>query len=345
MLFGNGHNKGPQSKQHSGRGPLGPQTQTTGPEARPPQQMQLDVAPPPGPVFDVGVADFEEKVLRASMEVPVIVDFWAPWCGPCKQLGPVLEAAVVAAGGKVLMAKVNLDECPELAQALRIQSVPTVYAFAQGQPVDGFSGVQPESQIRQFVQKLIEMARQMQPDALDIPETLKAAALALSEDRIDEAEYLYGQIIRQAPDNADAYAGMIRTMIAAGAAEQARALCDQVPGDIRKHSAFQAAMTALDLAGDGHKHSGADDKKTQALRKKVAASPDDHDARIELAGTLFSAGEKDAAIDALLESIRIDREWNDGAARQKLLKFFEALGPADPLTITGRRKLSRLLFS
>lgn len=308
-----------------------------GEQGLPPEQSQQ--VSPQDIIFDVSAQDFEQRVMAASMQVPVIVDFWAPWCGPCKQLMPVLEKVVMAAGGQVLMAKVNLDDNPELAQALRVQSVPMVFGFFQGQPIDAFSGVQPESKIREFVGKLVAAAKGAQPDALDIDAALKGAAQALNENDVSTAHAIYSQILQQDALNVAAYVGLVRCFIAAGQIDQAVAMVDNAPEEISKASVFVQARSALELAQI------VPDSSLDEIRAKITADKDNHQARIDLAQGLFAAGEKEAATDALLESITIDREWNDGAARKELLKLFEAIGNADPLTLAARRKLSSILFS
>ncbi len=290
-------------------------------------------------IFDASTMDFEQSVMAASMQVPVIVDFWAPWCGPCKQLMPILEKAVMAAQGKVLLAKVNLDDNPELAQALRVQSVPTVFAFFQGQPVDAFMGVQPESKIREFILKLIAMANGAQPDALDIPEALKGAALALSDGDLQSAQGIYAQILRQDPINAEAYVGMVRCFIEAGQVEQAQGLVENAPQEISKAPIFEQAKAALALA------LAPKGGRIEEMEAKIAKDPKDHAARVDLAYALYAAGKKEEACDALLESIRIDRNWNEGAAKTELLTLFSAMGNGDPVTVAARRKLSSILFS
>ncbi|MBL4804394.1 MAG: co-chaperone YbbN [Alphaproteobacteria bacterium] len=294
---------------------------------------------PEGYIYEVNTNDFEAKVMSASMETPVIVDFWAPWCGPCKQLMPVLEKTVMAAKGEVILAKVNLDENPELAQALRVQSVPTVFAFYGGRPVDAFQGMQPESTIQAFIDKLVQAARANKPEAIDIPETLKAAAEALANKDLQMAQGLYMQILQQDENNAPAYAGLIRTFIAAGVLDQAQSMLENAPERIAGSSELDAVKTALEMAKN------AETIDIQSLEQAVEKNPEDHQALIDLAEGQFTVGQKEEAIETVLKSIEINRNWNEDAARKTLLKFFEALGHGDPLTIEGRKKLSSILFS
>lgn len=309
-----------------------PQNPPSAPQAAP-ANANADV------IFDVTSAEFEAKVLHASLQKPVIVDFWAPWCGPCKQLMPVLEKAVAELGGAVLLAKVNIDENADLAQALRIQSVPTVYAFLGGRPVDAFQGAQPESQIKNFLHKIVQAAKQMAPDALDIPAALKGAAEALAAGDLMTAQNIYVQVLGQDERNAQAYVGLVRVFIAAGELEQAQGMVDNAPDEIVKNPAFAEAKTALELALA--KPSG----NTAGFEAALAKNPDDHQARFDLANTLFAEGQKERAMEELLTIIGKNRLWNEEAARKQLLKFFEGLGGADPLVIEARRKLSSLLFS
>ncbi len=292
-------------------------------------------------IIDVGVADFEDRVLKASMTKPVIVDFWAPWCGPCKQLMPVLETEINAAGGDVILAKVNIDENPELAQALRIQSVPTVMAFFQAQPVTGFTGARPQSDIKNLIGQLVKLARSAMPDALDIPKALQEAATFLATGQVMEAQELYMHVLAQDEINAPAYVGLVRCLIEADAVDQADEMVLNAPDDIAKSPDFAAAKTALTLA----KGAGEARKKLKPLMDSVEKSPENYQARFDLAGAQFAAGERAQAIENLLYILQKDRGWNDEAARKELLKFFEAMGFADPLSIDGRKKLSRILFS
>lgn len=292
-------------------------------------------------VFDVNRDNFEDNVLNASMEKPVVLDFWAPWCGPCRQLMPILETAIAQAGGNVILAKVNIDENPELAQAFRVQSVPTVLALFKGQPVTGFQGGQTESQVRTFISELLKLYREDQPGALNIDETLTQANELLEQGDLAQAQQLYGQILQQEPEQAAAYAGVVRIFVMAEHIEQARQWADNAPESVTKDSAFQSALTALEIAEKG----ASNNADLTALLEQSQANPDSHDARFTLAEALFAAGQKEESIEQLLEIIKRDRDWNDKAANAELLKYFEALGPSDPLTIQGRKKLSRILFS
>jgi len=301
--------------------------------------LENETPQPANIIFDATTADFETTVMRASLEKPIIVDFWAPWCGPCKQLMPMLEKAVTAAGGEVLLAKVNLDENPELAQALRVQSVPTVYGFLGGQPVDAFQGMVPESQIKAFIDKLIQASRAGKPGAIDIDEALTTASEALAAKDLSTANSLYMQVLEQDEKNAKAFAGLIRVFLANDEVEQAAQLVENAPEDIAKDPAFAEVKTAVALAQNAPAAG-----ELEALQK-AASKTDDHQAQIDLAEAQFAGGSQEQAIDTLIASIKADAEWNDAAARKTLLKFFEALGHSDPLSVQGRKKLRNILFS
>lgn len=290
-------------------------------------------------IFDCGEMEFEQLILKASVERPIIVQFWSPRSAQCLQLTPLLETAVTAAGGEVSLAKINLDENQQLGQMLRVQSLPAVFAFFGGRPVDAFQGVLPEGQIKAFIAKLITAARNAKPDAIDIPEGLKAAETALAAGELDTAQATYAQILEQDESNVRAFVGLVRTMIAGGQTEYAAAMVENAPEEITKQSMFAEAKTALELAQN------APTGESASLLAAVKKSPDDHQARYDLALAQFSEGAKEDALNNLLHIIEADREWNDEAARIQLLKFFEALGHGDPLTMAARRTLSSILFS
>ena len=285
---------------------------------------------------DATTQSFAADVIEASQQTPVIVDFWAPWCGPCKQLAPILEKTVRDAGGKVALVKINIDENPEIAQQLRIQSIPAVFAFDKGQPVDGFMGAQPESQIKRFVERLVGP---MGPSPLE--QALEQAKDALDAGDFATASNIYGQILRQVPGEAAAIAGLVRCLVGAGDLQEARELVDGLDDETLKNADVESAVSALALA----EQAGEADGDTAELQARLAQDPGDHQTRFDLAMAYHGAGRNEQAIDELIEIIRRDREWNDEAARQQLLKLFEALGHADPLTVAGRRKLSSILFS
>ncbi len=296
------------------------------------------------PVKNATTQTFMADVVDASHDQPVIVDFWAPWCGPCKQLGPVLEKAVREARGAVRMVKVNIDENPEIAQQMRIQSIPVVYAFAQGRPVDGFVGAVPESQVKQFVKRLIQSAGGAAPES-PVDQALDQAKRLMDAGDMATAGGLLAQVLQHDPQNGVARARLARCLVAGGDAKRARQTLDAIAPDKLKDPAVAneagAARAALELAEGAGKARGS----IEQLKEKLAGDPNDHQARIDLALALYAAGNGDAAVDELIESIRRNRAWNEEAARKQLLKLFEAFGHADPRTAAGRRKLSSVLFS
>ena len=279
---------------------------------------------------------FVTDVIEASAKVPVIVDFWAPWCGPCKTLGPMLEKLVKRAGGLVKMVKINVDENQSLAAQLRVQSVPTVFAFKDGRPVDAFAGALPESQIQTFISKLIGDA---QPP---LEAALEQAGNALKAGDAVAAEDLYTTVLSQDPTYIPAFAGIIRSIAAQGDFARAREMLGNLDAKTLAHSEVQQAVSALDLAEEG---AGKDQTDTQELEAAVDKNPKDPAARFALAQALFSAGQHEGAIDQLLELVRLDRTWNDEAGRKQLIKIFDTLGPTDPLTVDARKRLSAILFS
>jgi putative thioredoxin len=292
-------------------------------------------------IFDVDTASFEARVLKESTVRPVLVDFWAPWCGPCKQLGPALEQAVAVQGGKIALAKVNVDENPELAQAFRVQSIPMVVAMYQGQPVSGFAGARPKADIDNLISQLVALAAQNAPQALDVSAVLQDAAQRLGAGDLAGAQECYAAVLAQDDKNTEAYIGLVRVQIAAGQVEQAAQLVAGAPDVIAKDPKFAAAKTALELA-QGQKQGGGDLERLEAL---VVADPNNFTARFEFAEGCYAKGWKDAAVDALIEIVRRNREWEDGKAKAQLLKYFEAWGFADPASVSGRKKLSSVLFS
>ena len=297
---------------------------------------------PPAAASDV-IADtttqtFMKDVIEESKKRPVLVDFWAPWCGPCKTLTPVLEKAVRAANGTVKLVKMNIDEHPQIPGQLGIQSIPAVFAFSNGQPVDGFVGALPEGQVTAFIERLTGKSN-------PATELLTEAEAKLAANEFDEATSLFAEVLTEDPANARALAGLTRCHLATGDTEQARETFALIPEDASKDKtaapAITAAKAALDLASQAEKVSG----DASDLEAKVNADPSDHQARFDLAVSLSAKGDKTKAADHLLAIIKKDRKWNDEAARKQLLQFFEAWGPMDEATVDARKKLSIILFS
>ena len=302
---------------------------------------QATFKPAEGPAADANLikdtttAAFRADVMQESMNQPVLVDFWAPWCGPCKQLTPILEKVVKAAKGKVKLVKMNIDEHPQIAGQLGVKSIPAVFAFQKGQPVDGFMGALPESQVKSFVERLIGG---IGPSPVE--EIVAAAEKAVAEGDLGQAAELFAGALAEDDSNARAMGGLIKCYVEMDMLEQAKQLLAAVRPEIAKDAAIVGAKAAIEA-----REAAASLGDDSALEAAVAADPGDHQARIDLAIALNAKGDREGAIEHLIASIRKDRGWSEGAARKQLLQFFEAWGHADDATVEGRRKLSAVLFS
>ncbi len=297
-------------------------------------------APAADVVKDGTDASFMADVVEASKSVAVIVDFHAEWCGPCKTLGPALEAAVRGAKGKAKLVKIDIDRNPQFAAQLRVQSIPAVFAFVNGRPVDAFMGALPPSEIKAFVDRAAAEGGAGAAEAAGIEEALDAADQMLAEGAVADAADTFGAVLEAEPENARALAGLARAFAAAGRPDQARAALDSAPAAIANDPALVAVRAQLDLAD-----LAAGAGEAAELRKAVEANPGDHQARYDLALALLAEGDAEGAIEALLELFRRDREWNEGAARAQLFKIFESLGEKNPLALKGRRRLSSMIFA
>jgi putative thioredoxin len=294
-------------------------------------------------IKDVTEANFMADVVDASNEVPVIVDFWATWCGPCKTLGPMLEKAVSAAKGAVKMAKIDVDQNQRLAQALAqqglpLQSIPTVVAFVKGRPVDMFQGAVPASEIDAFIKRAIEAAGGDASGGLD--DAVAAAEEMLEQGAVADAAETFAAILQEDPKHARAYAGLVKSYIALDQIDQAEAVLNGAPAEISKSAELEAAHAQIQLA-----RQAADAGPVAELQAQVEAEPDNHQARFDLAQALQASGDTEGAVDQLLDLFRRDRDWNDGAAKTQLLTIFDALDAKDPVALSGRRKLSSMIFA
>ena len=293
------------------------------------------IAPPHDSLIkDTTTEGFRQDVIAESMKQPVLVDFWAPWCGPCKQLTPIIEKVVKAAKGKVKLVKMNIDEHPQIAGQLGVKSIPAVFAFQKGQPVDGFMGALPESQIKSFVERLVGGIGPSPIDAI-----ISAAEKSVTEGDLSQAAELYGAALAEDDSNARAMGGLIRLYVAMDMLEQAKQMLLAVKPEIANDPAILGAKAAIETA-----EAAADLDAPHELEAEVAANPGNHQARFDLALALNARGQRDEAADHLLQIIKTDRTWNEDGARKQLLQFFEAWGSDDEATASGRRKLSAALF-
>ncbi len=307
----------------------------------------LGAAPPSGSpsdadglIKDTTAVDFAADVLDAAQSVPVIVDCWSPSCAPCMQLTPILEKTVRAAGGAVRMVKLNVDEAPQIAQQMRLQSIPAVYAFFQGRPIDGFVGALPESEVKQFIDRVIKASGGV-PESVAIDEALAKAQSARDNGDPETAIAIYGQILQQDSADARAIAGIGHCYIAMGRMGEAKEMLEAVDDEIAKAPAMAALRSAIDLASEGQESAG----QLTDLEAALAANPNDHQVRYDLAVALYGQRRNAEAIEALLAIIAKQPTWNDGEAHNRLLKIFEALGDTYPDTVAGRAKMASILFA
>ena len=287
-------------------------------------------------IKDVTSESFIKEVVEESKNTPVIVDFWAPWCGPCKDLGPLIEKAVLNSNGKVILAKVNIDENQAIAAQLRVQSIPTVYAFSDGQPIDGFNGAQPESVINEFVKKVASLNN----DGPNVDEMLQNANQELKEKNFQNAGEIFEAILSIDPEKHEAIAGLIRTFTGLKKNQAAQDLIQSLDNSTKEKSVIKEAIIAFDL----FEKSSIDAPKTEQLRQLINSNPSDLQARQDLALALYGIGQQKEALDCLLESISINPDWKEKAARKQLLDFFSAIGLTDPIVVSARKRLSALIF-
>ena len=288
-------------------------------------------------VKDVNEETFMDDVIEASKTSPIVVDFWAPWCGPCKTLGPALEAEVNATNGKIKMVKIDIDQNQNLASQMRIQSIPAVFAFVDGQPIDGFMGAKAPSELKSFIDKLLE---KVTDDDGDLSEAIAVANEMLNAKEFNDAAETFEAILGEDPESALAFVGLFNAKMGAKKVNDAKKMLDEIPEALKNKSEILALQAQIDLSNQAEGVGEIND-----LRSTLTNDENNHQARFDLALALFTKGETSEAIQELLTIFRVDQEWNDDAARQQLFKFFDILGSENPITLSGRRQLASMLFA
>ena len=288
-------------------------------------------------IKDVNEDTFMDDVIEASKYSPIVVDFWAPWCGPCKTLGPALEAEVKATNGKIKMVKIDIDQNQNLASQMRIQSIPAVFAFVDGQPIDGFMGAKAPSELKVFIEKLLE---KVTDDEGDLSEAIAVADEMLEAEEFDDAAETFEAILGEDPNSSPAFVGLFKSKMGAKKLDDAKKMLEEIPDTLKNKSEILALQAQIELTNQAEGIGELND-----LRKLLSTDVNNHQVRFDLALALFTKGETSEAIQELLTIFRVDQEWNDDAARQQLFKFFDILGGEDPITLSGRRQLASMLFA
>ena len=288
-------------------------------------------------IKDVNEDTFMDDVIEASKSSPIVVDFWAPWCGPCKTLGPALEAEVKATNGKIKMVKIDIDQNQNLASQMRIQSIPAVFAFVDGQPIDGFMGAKAPSELKVFIEKLLE---KVTDDEGDLSEAIAVADEMLEAEEFDDAAETFEAILGEDPNSSLAFVGLFKSKMGAKKINDAKKMLKQIPDTLKNKPEILALQAQIELTNQAEGIGELND-----LRKLLSTDVNNHQVRFDLALALFTKGETSEAIQELLTIFRVDQDWNDDAARQQLFKFFDILGGEDPITLSGRRQLASMLFA
>ena len=288
-------------------------------------------------IKDVNEDTFMDDVIEASKSSPIVVDFWAPWCGPCKTLGPALEAEVKATNGKIKMVKIDIDQNQNLASQMRIQSIPAVFAFVDGQPIDGFMGAKAPSELKVFIEKLLE---KVTDDEGDLSEAIAVADEMLEAEEFDDAAETFEAILGEDPSSSLAFVGLFKSKMGAKKISEAKKMLEEIPDTLRNKPEILALQAQIELTNQAEGIGELND-----LRKLLSTDVNNHQVRFDLALALFTKGETSEAIQELLVIFRVDQDWNDDAARQQLFKFFDILGGEDPITLSGRRQLASMLFA